>query len=132
MCADATYKILWQGFPLIVVGFIDREKHFHVIAIVVTSNERTSEYEFVFRYLKKGIEQQSKQPFLPEVLTSDYAKAIRNMRKMTTDISGEFSKGERGLKSERAIKDETFEKAWLLVPTNFIAFKFEFIFSCLF
>lgn len=78
VCADGTYKITWQGFPLIVVGTIDRQNHFHVISIVVTSNERSSEYKFVFESIKRAIEQQSGQPFVPEVLISDYAAAIRN------------------------------------------------------
>lgn len=76
--ADGTYKIMWQGFPLIVVGAIDRQKHFHVTAIVVTSNERKAEYEFVFRSLKEGVEKQSKCAFTPEALISDYAMAIRS------------------------------------------------------
>lgn len=40
LSSDGTYKIMWQDFPLIVVGFLDRVKHFHVVAVVVTSNER--------------------------------------------------------------------------------------------
>lgn len=78
LSADGTYKITWQGFPLIVVGTIDREKHFHVTAIVVTSNERESEYEFVFRTIKMGIERESKHVFQPHIILSDYAGAIRN------------------------------------------------------
>lgn len=78
LSADGTYKITWQGFPLIVVGTIDREKHFHVTAIVVTSNEREREYEFVFRTIKSGIERETKEIFMPRILLSDYAGAIRN------------------------------------------------------
>lgn len=78
LSADGTYKIMWQGFPLIVVGTIDREKHFHVTAIVVTSNERESEYEFVFKTVKMGIENESKQLFQPDIIISDHAFAIQN------------------------------------------------------
>lgn len=78
LSADGTYKIIWQGFPLIVVGSIDREKHFHVVAIVVTSNERKSEYEFVFRTIKEGVEAETKQAFQPNIIVSDHAAAIRN------------------------------------------------------
>lgn len=78
LSADGTYKIMWQGFPLIVVGTVDRAKHFHVTGIVVTSNERESEYEFVFRTIKMGVERESQQVFKPEVILSDHAGAIRN------------------------------------------------------
>lgn len=78
LSADGTYKITWQGFPLIVVGTLDRAKHFHVSAIVVTSNERESEYKFVFGAIKMGVERESKKVFKPHILLSDHAGAIRN------------------------------------------------------
>lgn len=52
VCADGTYKIVWEAFPLIIVGFVDRRKHFHVICVCLTSNERTNEYRFVFTTIK--------------------------------------------------------------------------------
>lgn len=78
ICADGTYKITWQGYPLIVVGTIDRQKHFHVVAICLTSNERQSEYSFVFETIRKGFKEQTKTDFRPNLLISDAAPAIRN------------------------------------------------------
>lgn len=78
LSADGTYKIMWQSFPVIVVGIVDRQKHLHVTAIVVTSNERKSEYQFVFETIRMGIERESKKTFKPEVIISDHAAAIRN------------------------------------------------------
>lgn len=55
VCADGTYKIVWEEFPLIVVGTIDRLRKFHMIAMCLTSNERESEYTFVFDLLARAL-----------------------------------------------------------------------------
>lgn len=78
LSSDGTYKILWQDFPLIVVGFLDRQKHFHVVAVVVTSNERRAEYRFVFQSIKMATERESDQIFKPNIILTDHAAAIRN------------------------------------------------------
>lgn len=78
VCADGTYKIVWQKFPLIIVGFVDRRNHFHVLCACLTSNERTNEYRFVFQTIKNAIEKHTKTTFEPNVLISDAAPAIRN------------------------------------------------------
>lgn len=75
---DGTYKIIWQKFPIIVIGMVDRENHFHIIAVVVTSNERASEYEFVFRTIRMGVELETNEVYKPETIISDHAAAIRN------------------------------------------------------
>lgn len=31
--ADATYKLIWQGFPVLIVGTTDRDKSFHPFAL---------------------------------------------------------------------------------------------------
>lgn len=78
ICADGTYKIVWQEMPLVVLGCLDRLKHFHVIALCLTSNERTIEYEFVFKTLKNAVERHMKTDFSPKILISDAAIPIRN------------------------------------------------------
>lgn len=78
ICADGTYKIVWEGFPLVVVGTIDRIKRFHMIGMCLTSNERESEYEFVFKTLSKAVKKYLHADFEPEVLISDAAIPIRN------------------------------------------------------
>lgn len=75
---DGTYKIIWQGFPLIGVGFLDRMQRFHIIAICVTARERAEEYKFVFKAVKDAIYKHTNTIFKPDVLISDAAPAIRN------------------------------------------------------
>lgn len=76
--ADGTYKIMWQGFPLVGVGFLDRTGRFHLIGLCVTARERATEYNFVFKSVKKAIFKHAKTAFEPDVLISDAAPAIRN------------------------------------------------------
>lgn len=49
---DGTYKLLYLGLPVIVVGTTDRNKRFILGGIAVCSGEREEDYEFVFEALK--------------------------------------------------------------------------------
>ena len=37
--ADGTYKLMWQGFPVLIVGSSDFDRHFHGIVLSVCSRE---------------------------------------------------------------------------------------------
>lgn len=76
--ADATYKIVWQGFPVLVVGVTDRDRHFHVISLAVTTNEKAEDFEFIFRAIQTAAEIHNGKTFVPDVLICDAAKAIQN------------------------------------------------------
>lgn len=78
VCTDGTYKFMWQGFPLIVIGFLDRTQRFHVICIAVTARETIAEYSFVFKAVKDSVHKHTGGVFHPKVLISDAAPAIRN------------------------------------------------------
>lgn len=56
ICIDATYKLNWNGFPLIVLGTVDRQKRFHPLLYACASHETTEDYSFVFESLKNAIE----------------------------------------------------------------------------
>ena len=36
---DGTYKLVWQGFPIIIVGASDFDRHFHGVLIAICSRE---------------------------------------------------------------------------------------------
>lgn len=78
ICIDATYKLNWLGFPLVVLGTVDRAKHFHPLVYACCSQERTSDYEFVFESAKQAIKTHFGKDFQPETLIADGADAIRN------------------------------------------------------
>lgn len=70
--ADATYKMNWEGMPVMVIGSSDMDRHFHPICICVCSDEQTSTFLFLFQSLKNQL------PLLnPKYLISDAAGAIR-------------------------------------------------------
>lgn len=78
VCIDATYKLNWHGFPLIVFGTVDRLKRFHPVAYACTTHETTADYEFVFSSFRNAIEIFYEQKFEPKTLIADGADAIRN------------------------------------------------------
>lgn len=76
--ADATYKLIWQGFPVLLVGTTDKDCSFHIIALAVTSNEKTEDFEFLFTAIKNAAEKFCNFQYVPNVLICDAAKAIHN------------------------------------------------------
>lgn len=79
--ADATYKILWQGFPILVVGRTDLIRKFHPFGIAVCTTEQQKDFEFIFAALKQGIHNIFDQEFEPQFLIADAAPAIHNAAK---------------------------------------------------
>lgn len=79
ICIDATYKLNWHGFPLIVFGTVDRLKRFHPIASACTTNETTTDYEFVFQSIRDAVESYFGLEFEPTTMIADGADAICNV-----------------------------------------------------
>ena len=52
---DSTYKLIWNGFPVLVFGFNDLDNVFHPICISITSNETNRDYEFLFGTIQHGL-----------------------------------------------------------------------------
>ena len=70
---DATYKIVWQGYPGIIVGTTDKDRRFHPFLFAVMKGETTQDFEFVFQCLHDyHLEWQ------PSILLADGAEAITN------------------------------------------------------
>lgn len=78
VCCDATYKLMWQGFPFLVIGTVDRAKKFHPLCFACTSTERQEDFEFFFQALKSSVEKFYEEPFSPRILIADGAHSIRN------------------------------------------------------
>lgn len=78
LCIDATYKLNWNGFPVIVIGTTDEEKRFHPLFFLCVKTETTKDYEFAFKALKKAVETYFDTPFNPEYVIADGAPAIKN------------------------------------------------------
>jgi hypothetical protein len=78
ICADATYKLLWLGFPVLVVGTTDKVKRFHPFGIGVTSTETCVDFAFIFNAIAKGVLALTGDTYRPQVLIADAAAAITN------------------------------------------------------
>ncbi|CAF1612146.1 unnamed protein product, partial [Didymodactylos carnosus] len=76
--ADATYKLVWQGFPVLIVGTTDLDRHFHAFGMAVCSNEKKQDFIFIFRALQEGLQKINLKEINPDVLIADGADSIRN------------------------------------------------------
>lgn len=85
ICIDATYKINWLGFPLMILGTVDRTKRFHPLVYACCSHERTVDYQFIFSCVKEAIKRHFDVEFEPEILIADAADPIRNAYYATFD-----------------------------------------------
>lgn len=74
---DATYKLLFSGYPLIVVGTVDMHKHFHLIAVALVSTETTDDYQWVFENVKTALFELLEFTYEPKILMSDAAIQIK-------------------------------------------------------
>lgn len=79
--SDATYKILWHGFPILVVGITDLCRKFHPMGVAVCTSEQQKDFEFIFAAVKQAIHNIFDVEFEPEYLIADAAGAIQNAAK---------------------------------------------------
>ena len=75
---DATYKLNWQGFPVLLVGTTDMDCHFHVFGMAMCSNEKTADFKFIFESISYGLAKINQGGHKPVVLISDGADSIHN------------------------------------------------------
>lgn len=75
---DATYKLVWQGFPVLLLGTTDLYRSFHPFGIAVCTSEKQKDFEFVFAAVKQGVQNTFDKEFAPKFLIADASKAIGN------------------------------------------------------
>ena len=76
---DATYKLVWQGFPILLVGGSDSDRVFHPLGIAVCSREAHFDYKFLFDALQLGRSRLELPPLsLGLSLMADAADSITN------------------------------------------------------
>lgn len=76
--ADATYKLIWQGFPILLLGTTDSDRRFHLIGMSVSTNEKTADFEFIFKTIKNATNDLLGYQLKPRYLVSDAAFSIKN------------------------------------------------------
>jgi hypothetical protein len=78
VATDATYKLLWLGMPVLIVGTTDAKRQFHPFAIGVCTNETARDFQFVFSSLIEGVKKHFDTDYKPDILLADSAPAITN------------------------------------------------------
>lgn len=53
---DSTMKATIQGYPLLARGTSDATRHFHLFGLMLSTNETSADYEFMFESLRFGVE----------------------------------------------------------------------------
>lgn len=76
--ADAIYKVTAEKIPLLVLGSTDMKKTFHLIGLIISSNETTADYKFAFQSLQLGVQKFVGTELKPDALICDAAGAIHN------------------------------------------------------
>lgn len=68
VCTDLSYKLVWQGYPVIIVGTTDMTRQFHPFGMAVCTNEGHEDYAFIFNSLKMIVQQVCGFDYEPTVL----------------------------------------------------------------
>lgn len=76
--ADSTYKLNWEGYPVLVFGTTDRNKAFHPIVIAFSSNETAADYKFCIETIVESLQKIFNKNSMFQTLVSDAAPAIKN------------------------------------------------------
>jgi hypothetical protein len=76
--ADATYKLIWQGYPVLVVGTTDKIRQFHPFGLCICSNEQTADFVFLFEALGLGTAKVFNNQICPNTIVCDDSPAIQN------------------------------------------------------
>lgn len=75
---DATYKLIWQGYPVLIVGTTDKQRKFHALCLAVSTTEQKDDFKLVFKSMKDNIQLLFSSAFRPTILVADAAKNIQN------------------------------------------------------
>lgn len=82
---DGTYKIVIQGFPVIVIGFSDLENTFHLSGLGLVSGKGAADYQFMFESLRNGVVEVTDDEMQPDAVVADSAASISKAVKDTFD-----------------------------------------------
>ena len=78
VCTDATYKLIWFGFPVLMIGTTDPNRQFHPFGMAVSTNECAQDFKFIFESVKDAVKSIHNETFRPTMLQADAAQSITN------------------------------------------------------
>ncbi len=113
--ADATYKISLNGFPLLVLGTSDADRHFHPFGVALCSTEKQQDFAFAFNTIKHWCEVLNFN-FLPHYLLADGSHAITNG---FADVFGNnFFRGMCSVHVQKNL-EKKFKSLWPYIAEDF-------------
>lgn len=75
--SDCTYKCVWNGYPITMMGFSDKSRKFHPILLAVSTSETHVEFSFI---LKAWLRVNPSRD--PRFLMADASEAVFNAAKI--------------------------------------------------
>ncbi|KAF4678907.1 hypothetical protein FOZ60_015891 [Perkinsus olseni] len=75
---DATYKLNYHGFPVLVLGICDYRNHVFPVALALCGNERTLDFTHILQSLDIGARKIGLPNHSPHYVMADAASAITN------------------------------------------------------
>lgn len=88
---DATYKVVWQGFPVLLLGTCDQAKRFHPISLMLSQDEREQDYTYLLQKTRAALQDVKGSDVRPAAVIGDGAGAITNA--VTTVFDMEMKRG---------------------------------------
>ena len=85
--SDCTYKCTWNGYPVKIMGFSDKNRTIHPIIVAISTHETKREFAFIFRQWKK-INNESDFKFI----VVDTAEAVYKAAKLVWPGTVRFEK----------------------------------------
>ena len=79
---DGTYKLTWQGFPVLISGITDVQHRFHPVSLSLVSHEGTNAYLEVFTAQKEALWEESHRQLAPLFVIADGSPAITAASRM--------------------------------------------------
>ena len=75
---DAIHKLVWQGYPVLIVGTTDKQQKFHPLCLTVSTTEQKDDFQLLFKSMKDKIQSLFSSSFKPTILVADGAKSIQD------------------------------------------------------
>ena len=73
---DGTYKLTWQGFPVLISGITDVQHRFHPVSLSLVSHGSTNAYLEVFTAQKEALWEESHSQLAPLFVIADVSPVI--------------------------------------------------------
>lgn len=78
IAADATFKLTWINYPVLLCGTTDKNKSFHPFGLMLSRHQSEEDFEFMFKAIKEQAKNIYDYDFEPTVLLADSAMEITN------------------------------------------------------